>query len=131
MPSIVGVWTLVEARATDPEGRPVPSQFGPEPMGVATFDGRRMMAVLGDGRPELPEGEGPRAYNSYTGPYSFDGARLVTVVDGASSPDRMGMEQVRGVRFEAEGARMVLTPPPRVIRGVTHHPELVWRRVSG
>jgi hypothetical protein len=128
--SEIGVWRLVEARARDAEGRPVPSQFGPTPLGVVTFDGRRMIAALGDARDEVPEEERPRQYNSYAGPYSFDGATLVTRVDCASSPDRMGTDQVRGVRFEEGGRRMVLTPPPRMIRGVMHHPELVWERMG-
>lgn len=127
--SEVGVWGLVEARAKDAEGRPIPSQFGPTPLGVLTFDGRRMIAALGDARDAVPAGEQPRQYNSYAGPYVFDGTTLVTTVDCASSPDRLGTEQVRGVRFEEGGRLMVLTPPPRMIRGVMHHPELVWERM--
>jgi hypothetical protein len=130
MHSIVGVWRLVEARAKDPEGRPVTSQFGPTPLGIVTFDGRRMISALGDAREAMPEGEGPRQYQSYAGPYRFDGTTLVTRVDCCSSPERMGTDQVRGVRFEADGKRMVLSPPPREVRGVTHHPELVWERVA-
>jgi hypothetical protein len=36
--------------------------------------------------------------------------RLVTRVDAASDPSRIGSGQVRGVRFEGEP--MVLIPPP-------------------
>lgn len=124
-----GVWRLVQARAKDAEGRPIPSQFGPTPLGVLTFDGRRMIAALGDARDAVPAEEQPRQYNSYAGPYVFDGTTLVTTVDCASLPDRLGTEQVRGVRFEEGGRLMVLTPPPRMIRGVMHHPELVWERM--
>lgn len=127
--SEVGVWRLVQARAKDAAGRPIPSQFGPTPLGVLTFDGRRMIAALGDARDAVPAEEQPRQYNSYAGPYVFDGTTLVTTVDCASSPDRLGTEQVRGVRFEEGGRFIVLTPPPRMIRGVMHHPELVWERM--
>lgn len=128
--SEIGVWRLIETRAKDPEGRPVPSQFGPTPLGVVTFDGRRMIAALGDARDVVPEEEQPRQYNSYAGPYTFDGTTLVTKVDCSAHPDRMGSDQVRGVRFEEGGRLMVLTPPPRMIRGVMHHPELVWERMG-
>lgn len=128
--SEVGVWRLVEARARDDKGNVIPSQFGPTPLGIVTFDGRRMIAALGDARDAVPEAEQPREYNSYAGPYTFDGTRLVTRVDCTSRPDRMGTDQVRGVRFEEGGRFMVLTPPPRMIRGVMHHPELRWERMG-
>ena len=126
MLDVIGTWRLVEVRAIDAEGRPVPSQYGPAPMGVVQFNTDRMMAVLGDSRPPTP-GEG-RFYTSYTGPWRFDGAKLVTRVDGCSDPSRMGTDQVRGVR--AEGEHIVLTPPPRTVDGVMQQPELVWERLA-
>ena len=126
MLSMLGTWRLVTVRAFDPEGRPVPSQYGETPMGVVTFEPGRMMAVLGDGRPPVAGEE--RFYTSYTGPWTFDGSRLVTKVDGCSDPSRMGTDQVRQVR--AEGAHVVLVPPPRLHRGVMQQPELVWERLA-
>jgi hypothetical protein len=75
-------------------------------MGRVTFtaDGRMMSVV--DGRLELPAGVS-REYSSYCGNYTYDGARLVTRVDAASDPSRIGSDQVRGVRFEGE--RLILT----------------------
>jgi Lipocalin-like domain len=70
------------------------------------------MSVVCDGRKELPEGVS-REYSSYCGNYTYDGKKLVTRVDAASDPNRIGSDQVRGVRFE--GARIVLIPPPRRI----------------
>lgn len=43
--------------------------------------------------------------------YTYDSERLLTRVDAASDPTRIGSDQVRGVRFVGE--RMVLAPPPR------------------
>ena len=68
-----------------------------------------MMSVVCDGRTELPAGV-RREYSSYCGTYTYDGERLVTWVDAASDPTRVGSDQVRGVRFEGE--RMVRIPPP-------------------
>jgi len=57
-----------------------------------------------------------------------DVARLVTRVDVASDPSRLGSDQVRGVRFEGE--LMALSPPPRTSGGREEHRELTWQRIS-
>jgi hypothetical protein len=93
---------------------------------VLNADGR-MMAVLCDGRRELPAGTA-RDYASYCGNYTFDGARLVTRVDAAADPARIGTDQVREVRFEGE--RMILRPPPRQIGDVVQQRELTWERIG-
>jgi hypothetical protein len=97
-------------------------------MGRVTFnaDGR-MMAVLCDGRADMPPGEA-REYNSYCGNYSFDGKRLVTKVDAASDLTRLGGDQVREVSFE--GNRMILRPPPRQYGGQQQHRVLAWEKIS-
>ena len=128
MRDIVGTWPLVAATAHDTQGKPMEAPYGPKMMGRVTFnaDGR-MMAVLCDGRPTLPEGQA-RDYSSYCGNYVFDGARLVTQVDAASDPARLGSEQVRDVRFEGE--RMIMRPPPRPLGRDMQHRELYWERIS-
>ena len=86
MPSIVGTWRLVAAAAKDSAGRPLPPPYGGKGMGRVTFNAEgRMMAVVCDGRPQLPPGT-KRDYSSYCGNYTFDGARLVTRVDAAFGP---------------------------------------------
>jgi hypothetical protein len=97
-------------------------------MGRVMFSGDgRMMSVVCDGRPELPPGV-QREYSSYCGNYIFDGARLVTKVDAASDPSRIGSEQVRDVRFE--GDRMILRPPPRPSGAATEQRELTWELIA-
>ncbi len=129
MPSIVGTWKLVRATARDGAGAPLPEPYGGKGIGRVTFtaDGR-MQSVVCDGRKEMPPGES-RDYSSYCGNYSFDGARLVTRVDAASDPGRIGSDQVRGVRFEGED-RVVLVPPPRRSAGKEEHRELTWERLA-
>jgi hypothetical protein len=126
--SIVGTWKLVRAIAKDGGGASLPEPYGGEGIGrvVFTADGR-MQSVVCDGRKELPAGVA-RDYSSYAGNYSFDGSRLVTRVDAASDPNRVGSNQVRGVRFEGE--LMVLSPPPRQSAGKEEHRELTWQRIS-
>src|SRR5690242_8620682 len=95
LPSIIGTWKLVGAKARDRNGKALPTPYGGKGIGRVAFtaDGR-MVAVVCDGRAELPAGTA-RGYSSYCGNYSFDGARLVTRVDAASDPARIGSDQVR------------------------------------
>jgi len=126
--SIVGTWRLVETKAHDDAGKTLPRPYGPQPMGLVTFqaDGR-MMTVLCDGRASLPPDE-PRQYMSYAGNYRFDGSTLITKVDASSDRSRVGGEQVRLVHFES--GRMVLKPPRRLFAGIMQHQELAWERVA-
>jgi len=128
MRSIVGTWKLVRATARDASGGTLPEPYGGQGIGrvVFTVDGR-MQSVVCDGRREVPPGE-TRDYNSYCGNYTCDGSRLVTRVDAASDPGRVGSDQVRGVRFEGE--LLVLSPPPRGSGNRQEYRELTWQRIS-
>jgi len=128
MASIVGTWKMVGAVARDRDGKLLPAPYGGAGMGrvVLTAEGR-MMAVTCDGRTELPPGM-TRAYSSYCGNYTFDGARLVTRVDAASDPARIGSDQVREVSFE--GDTMILRPPPRPTEAGEEYREISWVRIS-
>jgi hypothetical protein len=86
-----------------------------------------MMAVTCDGRSQIPNG-GKREYNSYCGNYRYDGKQLITKVDAASEPARIGSDQVRDVRFEGE--LMVLRPPPRRYDGMLEQRELYWEKIA-
>jgi len=127
-PRIVGSWRLVSTEGRDDAGNVLPPPYGPKPMGLVVFaaDGR-MMAVLCDGRPTVPDGEA-RQYVSYAGNYTFDGATLTTRVDASSETSRVGGDQVRSVSFE--GGRMALNPPRRLFAGVMQHQTLVWERID-
>jgi Lipocalin-like domain len=128
MPSIIGTWKLLKATARDAAGNELSSPYGPKAMGRVIFTGEgRMMSVVCDGRPELPAGS-RREYSSYCGNYTFDGERLVTRVDAASDPSRIGTDQVRGVRFDGE--RMILLPPPRGTGASAEHREITWERLA-
>lgn len=127
-PRIVGIWQLKSTRGEDDSGKLLPAPYGPQAMGLVTFqaDGR-MMTVLCDGRASLPAGE-PRQYMSYAGTYTFDGTTLSTRVDASSDASRVGGDQVRAVRFE--NGLMVLAPPRRMFAGVMQKQELTWERVE-
>ena len=128
MPTIVGTWKLVHATARDGTGATLPEPYGGKGIGRVTFTGDgRMQSVVCDGRREMPPGE-TRDYSSYCGNYIFDGTRLVTRVDAASDPSRIGGDQVRGVR--QEGDLVVLSPPPRHSAGKQEYRELTWKKIS-
>ena len=123
---MIGIWRLVAVRCADAEGRPIASQFDPAPIGTVQFGAERMMAALGDSRP--PAAGETRFWVAYTGVWDLDGSVLSTRVDAAHPADRIGTDQVRQVRWE--GARVVLQPPPRMVRGVMNHLELEWEKVG-
>ncbi len=126
----VGTWALVRAEAVDADGNTVAPPFGGERVigrVVLTADGR-MSASIVDARAEIPAGE-TREYSCYAGSYTFDGKTLVTTVDSASDPARMGTEQVRDVSFE--GDMMVLQPPLRSYGGKPAERRTIWwRKIS-
>jgi hypothetical protein len=126
MQSLIGIWKLVATRAFDEAGREMPSPFGPQPMGVAIFNTERGMAMGCDSRATLPL-EAKRVFVAYCGRYTFDGTKLVTRVDGASSPDLLA-DQVRHIRFEGPG-RMTAVPVSRLF-GRSGGVELDWERVG-
>ena len=127
--NIVGTWRLAMTRAHDDAGEPMHAPYGPAPMGVVAFSAEgRMVAVLCDARPQLPDGDDDREYSSYCGNYTFDGTTLVTRVDAAADRSRLGGDQVRRVRFE--GDRLVLMPPPRPWRGVMQHREMFFEKIA-
>ena len=127
MSPIIGIWRLVATTAHDDSGTMLDPPMGPLPLGIVTLTAEgRMLAVLSDGRPELPPGT-RREYRSYIGAYTFDGTTLVTKVDGADDPSWLDSEQVRAARFE--NGRMILRPPPRMVAGRLVHRELAWERL--
>jgi hypothetical protein len=126
--SVIGTWRLARAIARDAAGNDVPPPYAGHGMGrvVLAADGR-MMAVLCDGRRDVPPGQ-KREYGSYCGNYTFDGRQLVTRVDAASDPSRIGSDQVRDVRFE--DGLMVLRPPLRAYGAGMEQRELYWERIA-
>jgi hypothetical protein len=128
MADINGTYRLVKAVARDASGNLLPPPYGGNPLGhvVLGADGR-MIALTCDATPNLPAGA-KREYSSYTGMYTFDDKTLVTKVDGASDPARVGSDQVRGVRFE--DGLMVLQPPLRPYGAAPEQRELYWEKIS-
>jgi hypothetical protein len=129
MDNVVGTWRLVRASSSLADGTVMPTPYGGQKgMGRVTLnaDGR-MMAVLCDGRPLIPEGEA-REYTSYCGNFTFDGKQLITKVDAASDAWRMGTDQVRDVSFE--NGLMILRPPVRAYQSAPEQRVLYWEKIA-
>ncbi len=125
MDALDGIWRLVESRAWDEQGRPLPAPYGERPMGQILFANGRMLSALCNG--DASAG-GDRAYSSYGGRCTFDGTRLETLVDMASDASRVGSTQVREVLMLG-AQQMLLRPPARLYGASTQRRELVWERV--
>jgi hypothetical protein len=125
--NIIGTWRLIAEAATDADGRPQPTLFGPSPMGVATFDSSgRIVLIAVDGRSEEPEGK--RTFLSYSGRFGFDGRQLTTLVDAANDPAMVGTSQVRDVRFDR--SRLILSPPVGFKGEADVRREYTWEKID-
>ena len=134
--ALIGTWRMVKRNSRDAQGQIIPPP--PEPngwyaisMGLITFNlAGRVMSVLCDGRTEAATNSSerlPRDYSADCGSYSFDGTTLLMRID-ASTPERLGTDQLRKVRFE--GGLLVLMPPPVTIDGSQVQREIYWERIS-
>ena len=96
--SLIGTWKMVRATSHDPDGKLLPTPYGPQGMGLVTLSpNSRMMAVLCDGRASLPDGT-MRDYASYCGNYTFDGATWRCCTDrrmGRTNPIPIGPQAIR------------------------------------
>lgn len=128
MPPLEGLWRLVSGRAWGPDGSELPPPYGELPFGEILFRGGRMLAALCNGDAEVAGGGG-RSFSSYGGFYTVEGCILITRVDVASDPQRIGGEQRREVEW-LDGNTLILRPPSRAYegRGVERR-ELLWQRV--
>ncbi|MGE0224674.1 MAG: lipocalin-like domain-containing protein [Acetobacteraceae bacterium] len=128
MNELVGTWRLVRAQAWDGDGKPVTPPYDGQGLGRIVFTADGHMAVMMiDARKEVPAAQ-KREYSGYFGTYTYDGKQLVTTVECAPDPSRIGSEQPRGVRFE--NGLLILRPPPRNVGGTVEQRELTWERVS-
>ena len=68
-------------------------------MGRIVIGDGRMAVMMIDWRHDIPGGQ-KREYSGYIDTYTYDGKQLVTTVDAAPDPGRIGTKQPRGVRFD-------------------------------
>lgn len=129
MAELTGTWRLVRAVSRDGEGTELSQPYDGQGLGRIVFTaGGRMAVMMVDGRKAIPAGE-KREYSGYCGTYTYDGQKLVTLVDTAPDPSRIGSEQPRGVRFE--DGFMILRPPARALGGDRFEQrELTWEKIS-
>ena len=125
MPSIVGTWKLLHATARDSAGTAHPA-VGARPPHVYQ---RRTHDVCGVRWAEGAAGRSQLRIQLLLRQLHLQRGKLVTRVDAASDPNRVGGDQVRAMRFEGE--RMLLIPPPRRTGEIEKHCEITWERIAG
>ena len=108
MLDLVGVWRLVDLYA-QPEGTDERTQLlGADPSGYAVFEpGGRMMAIMtantrtpGKSTPEMAELF--LSMVAYSGKWSVDDQKFITVVDLAGDPSWIGTSQTRYYKFDGK-----------------------------
>jgi len=137
---LVGVWRLVSATSTRPNGERVPL-YGNNPSGQLTYTREgRMSVVLVDGarkplstqdRQSAPAAERAEAFsnfNAYAGRYTFQGDRVIHHVEIALFQNWVHTDQVRFATLK--GDRLTLRTGPVPLRGEQRVQELVWERVK-
>lgn len=115
---VAGVWRLVEARTTHPDGR-IEHPYGQPPAGlfVYTPGGHLSLHLHGNPPPALesPTDEGiaalARQYIGYYGRWSIseDGASVTHHVAGALNPRRIGNNAVRPFRLCGDVLELEIT----------------------
>ncbi|WP_353621343.1 lipocalin-like domain-containing protein [Variovorax saccharolyticus] len=126
MEALDGIWRLVDSRAWNGITERLSMPYGSHPVGQIAFSRGRMLVALCNGDNDL--GPDARSFNSYGGPYTFDGETLDCAVDVASDPQRVGSRQVRGVVMLSED-KLLLRPPAGLYGRKLERRELIWERV--
>ncbi|MBO3745132.1 lipocalin-like domain-containing protein [Streptosporangiaceae bacterium NEAU-GS5] len=102
----IGTWRLVSSYFVAQESGDRLDVLGAEPFGYAVFEstGRLISLLTSDARTRAASGADPAALHksmiAYTGRWSIDGDKIVTLVDGAWDPSWVGTEQVRYFTFD-------------------------------
>jgi Lipocalin-like domain len=138
--TLVGTWKLVSVLSTTSAGERDETPYGSGPVGLLTYSrygrvtalisygGRRILSVGADGLAPLEErAEAFKTFFAYAGRYTFNGDKVIHLVEISSIQNYVGKELVRTVKFQ--GDRMILITPPTSVNGRVQVVELVWERL--
>lgn len=129
MVDLVGTWRLKSAYFLAQRTGDRLDLFGAEPFGYAVFEpsGRMISLLTSDLRTRALSATDPAALHktmvAYTGRWSIDGEKFITLVDGAWDPSWVGTEQVR--HFVYDGTTLSIRTMP------LHHPSFPGEEVVG
>ena len=134
---LVGTWTLESDTSITPDGRTL-QPFGPNPQGIAIFDGNGRFAIV-ISRPDLPKfASNNRMHGTaqeneaivhgsfaFFGTYSIADGIIVQHIEGGMWPSWIGTDQKRTVTSFAADEQTWTTVPSFGGRS-----ELHWKRVK-
>jgi Lipocalin-like domain len=117
MLDLVGVWRLVGASYVVLEGTSERTELlGSEPRAYAIFEPGGRMMVIGQANDRTPGTSTAamaalfRSMVAYSGKWSIDGEKFVTVVDVAADPSWVGTVQVRYFTFDGQTLSLRTAP---------------------
>jgi len=134
---IVGTWSLESDTSTTPDGRTL-LPFGPNPQGLAIFDGGGRFAIV-ISRPDLPKFasdnrmQGTAKENeaivhgsfAFFGTYALTGGAIIQHIEGGMWPSWIGTDQKRTIT-SFTGDEQVWTTVP----SFGGKSELHWKRLK-
>lgn len=137
---LIGAWRLRACQRRSSAGADI-DFYGPDPLGIATFDAKGHMTalIMRRGRPKFATGDPFRGtpeeiraaylgFIAYSGTYTVDPAAgtLTTRVLVSLFPDWEGSDQLRHLRLE--GDHLSILTAPILVDGATWNFALEWER---
>jgi hypothetical protein len=138
--TLAGTWKLINFEGTDPAGR-IHHPLGDRVIGQMQLDtsGRFTIQLMDAGRPSLtyndpyyaPDNQIRMAFLGYTGYYGTylvdkNKRLLILQVEGASLPNWIGKEQIRG--FHLNGDSLYLSRSTTRVNGINMRQVSFWLR---
>jgi hypothetical protein len=134
---LVGTWTLESDTSTTPDGRTI-QPFGPNPQGIAIFDGSGRFAIV-NSRSDLPKFasndrmQGTVAENeaivhgsiAFFGTYSITDGVIIQHIEGGAWPSWTGTDQKRTITSFSRDEQTWTT-----VNSFGGRSELHWKRLK-
>ena len=135
-----GTYKLISSTRTIVETGEVKDSYGKQPKGYIMYgrDGRMLMLVTHDGRPEPSRTEMTdqdradqyRTLNAYGGTYTFRDNRIEHHIDIAANETRVGSTEIREVKRDGNRLTYTTKPQPFSADGKMSVITLVWEKMK-
>ncbi len=140
--SLLGAWELRSWESVGEDGS-IDHPMGVDPQGIVVYtaDGTMMTTIGRRDRAPIAGGDmlaGPddqraaafSSFISYAARFRIDGGDVLHEVRMSQFPNWVGTTQRRHVQLSADGAGLVLSSDPFLLRGRTTRQVLAWSRIE-